>query len=242
MKIFVFVLLFVASNVHALEDWDFGITFSQMHKRYEEPGVMTERGRLPGYQFDVKYKGLEIIHLFFQYSQWAGHLEYDGATFAGTPLKQTTDDYVREYRALFYLNGPIFSPYLGYGQRYWRNDLVISYVRDTTYFYFPIGIEAKWLFFFFGAEYKSFLGGENKSFMSDTGGGRRDVKMDQENGRGYHLEAGVLIPIAMITTKVTLKYEKWNIEDSKTANDGVDTLVEPKNNSTLMSLNIGLIF
>jgi hypothetical protein len=240
MKNFFFLFLFI-TYAHAFENWDFGVTYSQIQKRYEEPGIMKERGRLPGYQFDVKYKGLEILHLFFQYSEWKGHLEYDGSTFAGTPIKQTTNDYVREYRALVFLNSPIFSPYMGYGQRYWRNDLVISYVRDTTYYYFPIGIEAKWLYLFFAAEYKSFLGGVNKSFMSDTSSSRSDVEMDQENGRGYHLEGGVLIPFQLVKVKVTLKYEKWNIEDSETSNDGVDTLIEPKNNTSLISLNIGLI-
>ncbi len=203
---------------------------------------MNEKGKLQGIGIDIRYDFSDELKLTGQGKFLSGELEYDGATFDGVPIKQTTKDKLREYRAILSYTVDSFTPYAGYGQRYWENDLVISYLRETTYHYIPLGLTYTFSPFYLTYERRIFLQGVNKSHMSDVDPSRQDVTLKQESGKGYLLEAGFFTAIAALDFKISLSYEYWKIEDSKTDNDGVDTLIEPHNQTNSLILSAGLFF
>lgn len=216
-----------------------GLTYNQMN--YEEPGVMTEKGGNGGVQGEFFYGIGSNVNLSIFAGYWDGRLFYEGSTFSGTPVQTITRDYVADTR--LYVN-TTFSPFqisIGYGRRFWYNDLVISYRRRTEYKFIPIIVKYMSGSIYYSLEYDVWAGGINKSHMSDTGGGRTDVEMKQNTGTGFGAELGWVFGSAPATT-VFLKVHKWDVADSETSFDGVDNLVEPKNNTLTTTLGIGLVF
>ncbi|OQW49863.1 MAG: hypothetical protein A4S09_11485 [Proteobacteria bacterium SG_bin7] len=216
-----------------------GLTYSQMN--YEEPGAMTEKGGNGGVQGEFFY-GLGAswnVSVFGGY--WDGRLFYDGATFSGTPVQTITRDYIADAR--LYLNAN-FSPFqisIGYGRRFWYNDMVISYRRRTEYNFVPIILKYTSGSIYYRVEYDIWAGGLNRSHMSDTGGGRTDVEFKQNSGTGFGGEVGWMFG-SNPATIIFLNLHRWDVEASETGFDGVDLLVEPKNNTQTITLGIGLGF
>ncbi|MBC86026.1 MAG: hypothetical protein CL677_02515 [Bdellovibrionaceae bacterium] len=229
-----------STNHQALPYWlGVGLIYNQMD--YEEPDVMTEKGANGGLHLDVGYLLLPNISVNLDAKYWDGRLKYDGATFGGTPVKTQTADILSDNRIYFNYSGATTTFSVGYGQRYWYNDLIISYRRKTTYNFVPLKGTLRSGSFYYSFEYNLWLGGVNKSFMSDTGGGRNDVTMDLDSGSGMALEWGYVhgaTPVA----RAFLRIEKWDVDDSETAFDGVDNLVEPKNNTLTIMIGSGLIW
>jgi hypothetical protein len=219
-----------------------GVSYVHSYVDYKEPGVMTEEGLLKGVGADLLWRFNDVISLNLQGKFLSGELEYTGETFSGTPLKQTTEDIIREYRGLFQFKLNNFVPYAGYGYRYWKNDLVISYVRETTYYYLPIGLRYVWRPFYLSFEHREFLNGVNVSHMSDVDPSRNNVTLNQDKGRGYLIEAGLLARIKAFDFKFSVAYERWEIDDSDTASDGVDTLVEPHNSTNALTFSLGMFY
>jgi len=231
-----------SSSIWAGENVTIGASYVHSQVDYKEPGLMTEKGPLNGVAIDLKISPWEHAQLRGQAKYLVGNLEYDGSTFSGTPVKVTTDDNITEYRLVAGLTFEDFTPYVGYGYRFWRNDLVISYVRDTTYNYLPMGVRYDGKYFFAGAEYRRWLSGRNTSYLSDVGGGRHDVSFRQKNGKGYAYEAGFAFGLEPVDIKISVLYETWDVDRSTTANDGVDNLVEPKNRTRATSFNVGIFY
>lgn len=246
MRFFLFLVIlgnFLSSLSFGSSRKFFGeVSYWHSYVDYKEPGLMSEKGLLTGISGDVLYKFNNQFIFNFQGKFLVGNLEYDGATFDGDPVKQTTKDLIQESRALALIKLGNYVPYIGYGHRYWRNNLVISYVRETSYNYIPIGLKYNLKPFYVGYELKHFLYGINKSSMSDVSPLRSDVTMRQNSGRGYALEAGMMMEFKYFDTKLTLQYERWEIEDSETSNDGVDILIEPHNSTNVLSVVLGLFF
>jgi hypothetical protein len=237
-----FILFSLAKMAWANKPWGLGASFIHSQVNYKEPGVMSEKGALQGYSLEG-YLAPSHWLVFQAQGKWLnGNLEYDGSTFSGTPVSQTTEDKITEYRALMMLKFDRLGLYTGWGQRYWLNDLVISYRRETTYQYMPIGFRYVWRPFYVNYETRHFLGGVNKSYMGDIGGGRHDVTMEQKSGKGYSVEAGWLMRISTFDLKFSFAYEYWGIDDSETSFDGVDTLVEPHNSTNSYIFSAGLYF
>lgn len=238
----IFGIFCFTSPALADKPWGLGASFIHSQVNYKEPSVMSEKGALQGYSLEA-YLAPSHWLVFQAQGKWLdGNLEYDGSTFSGTPVSQTTKDKITEYRGLMMLKMGRFAPYTGWGQRYWLNDLVISYRRETTYQYIPIGFRYVWRPFYLSYESRHFLGGVNKSYMGDIGGGRHDVTMKQKSGKGYSIEAGYLARISTFDLKFSFAYEFWGIDDSETSFDGVDTLVEPHNSTNAYTFSAGIYF
>ncbi len=243
-KFILYLLLTLYSSVvfSKAGDFFFGASYIYSQVHYKEPNVMDEKGHLSGIGIDLRYDFSDLLYTNLQAKFQAGNLEYDGATFDGEPIKQTTDDLTTDLRALVYLNLGKLAPYSGYGYRFWRNDLVISYIRETTYHYMPLGFRYLWHNLYFAYEKRIFLKGVNKSYMSDVDPNRNDVTLKQNSGSGYALEAGHIGKFFNLGYKISLMYDHWSIADSKTASDGVDTLIEPHNSTNTISLSAGLFY
>ena len=209
---------------------------------YEEPGVMTEDGIIGGVRAEFGYGLGESLSVSLGGSYYDGSLYYDGSTFGGTPVNTRTTDYFRTLEAkINYIAAPSFVVSVGYAERTWYNDLIISYRRLTEYEYVPLYLTYFTGPYYFQFEYDHWLEGLNTSFMSDVGGGRQDIMMKQNDGGGIGLEVGRIISASPISARIYLKYHKWDVDASETAFDGVQTLVEPENNTQTITLGIGVM-
>tara|TARA_B100001248_G_scaffold262731_2_gene261844 strand:+ start:14384 stop:15127 length:744 start_codon:yes stop_codon:yes gene_type:complete len=208
---------------------------------YEEPGVMTEEGTNGGVELESGILISPNISFSLYGSYWDGRLQYDGSTFGGTPVQVMTGDYLYHLKAKlhFVFGNTVLST--GYAQRFWHNDLIVSYRRETEYQYIPLKLTVYSGRFYYSFEYDHWLEGLNTSYMSDTGGGRRDVELKQNDGKGMGLEIGWIIP-ASVQTKVYLRAHQWKVDASESAFDGVDNLVEPENETLSLRLGMGIIF
>lgn len=215
------------------------LIYSQTY--YTEPGAMKETGGNGGLRIEVGYHLLENLSLSLNETYWDGRLQYDGQTFGGTPVQTQTSDYTINTQILLHWDINLFQLSIGYGRRYWYDNLIISYRRRTEYNYIPI----KFTYFigpyYYQFEYDQWLNGKNKSHMSDVDPSSHDIEVKQNSGVGLGLEFGWLIGSAPINT-VFLQIHRWDIDASEIANDGTQDLVEPKNNTLSITLGLGMIF
>lgn len=209
---------------------------------YKEPGVMKESGRFPGVRGEAKLNLFESIGFSAGGSYLDGHLFYEGATFGGTPVTQTTRDYVRDLRYLAHLRYEGSYLKFGYAERLWHNDLIISYVRVTKYNYYPIIIGSQMGPFYTQAEYRIWSKGKNISTMSRVNASAHDVEFTQDKGEGYALEVGATYPFGDFQARVFLAYDHWSVKASDVQNDGTQNLIEPENNTTTCIFGMGLSF
>lgn len=210
--------------------------------KYREPGAMSERGALPGVRGEAGLNLTSWLSLGIGGQYASGNLKYNGATFNGTPVKTLTID--RNWQGSAKLHF-LFSPFVlsvGQARRYVYNDLMISYRREQIYNYMPITLMYMPAPFYFILEHRDFLDGKNRSHMGDLGGGRNDVTFKQKKGKGSAAEIGYVVPSSPMQTRLSVRYERWDIDASDVQNDGVQDLVEPKNYTEEIIFGIGVIF
>lgn len=209
--------------------------------KYKEPGVMSEHGRLAGIrgEFGLNLFGGFGVSIGGEYQD--GNLDYDGSTFGGTPVKVITNDYIRQTQALAHIAyGPAVLA-VGMAERYWYDDLVISYRRRTRYNYIPVFLTYRAAQTYIRVEHDIWQKGWNKSHMSDVNPAAQDVEFKLGTGSGMGIELGYVFP-AMIRTRIFVSYHKWEIKESDVQSDGTQNLIEPKNNTTEIKAGIGLVF
>jgi hypothetical protein len=242
-----FTLIFLLfSGLSAEAQWQsrrwLHVDYTYSDITYKEPGLMTETGRYAGIRGELGVNLLDYVAFSAGGSYMDGHMDYDGSTFDGTPIKVITNDYIRDTRLLAHV---VYTPFvLSYGvaQRYWYNDMVISYRRRTRYDYQPLMLTYYQEGFYVRYEHALWGKGWNKSHMSDTGGGRQDVEFELGKGTGMGFEIGVLLPTPAFATHLFASYHKWTVKESNVQNDGVDSLVEPNNNTTTIQIGLGVAF
>jgi hypothetical protein len=238
-------ILFATSLAHAQHAgqsiW-LNVDYTYTDLTYKEPS-MSEKGRLAGVRGDL---GIGLFDNFGvsvggQYQD--GNLNYDGATFTGTPVKQVTKDYLREtYMLGNFMMGPVTISG-GVGQREWFNDLVVSYRRREIYNYYPISMTVFRDSLYFKVENIIWKSGKNKSYMHDVSAAEKDVEFSQGSGSMYGAEIGYLIPNAdHFSSRVFIAYRRWDVDASDTQNDNVYNLQEPKNNTVTLQLGLGVSF
>lgn len=179
--------------------------------KYEEPGVMEEKGMFYGVAaaYTYRYWAPASPEEPVPDDKWmsrgevrfaCGQVDYDGETMGGTPMSlHNIDDYTLEFRLLL---GPDFPKetsmdtlYAGIGYRYLNDDSSFDsrgYERESNYLYIPVGIKTisdlknGWSF---GAtaEFDLFLWGEQNSHLSDVG----FVDIENEQDSGYGLRGSV---------------------------------------------------
>ena len=220
--------------------WNFDYTYSDLS--YKEDN-MSEHGQFAGVRGDIGVGLFDNFGLSVGGEYQDGNLNYDGATFTGTPVKQVTKDYIRDTRALLhFMFGPV-TVSGGLAQREWYDDLVISYRRRTTYDYYPVIISIVRDGIYFRVENDFWKSGRNKSYMHDVNVAEQDVELKQSSGNGFGVEIGYSIPTALkFATRIYISYHKWDVGDSDVVNDGVFNLQEPRNNTVVLQGGIGLSF
>jgi len=232
--------------------WDIG---PEMYSfKYEEPGIMEEKGIFYGVRLGYtirdwlpaspKKSQSDGGTMFRMEGRLAkGLVDYDGETLDGTPVKANNiDDFAFEGRLL--LGGDILSGdtlntlYGGIGYRYLNDDSSIyagGYERESNYLYVPLGYQFDsshqigWSFGF-GAEFDFFIAGIQRSHLSNAG--LYDIDNRQNSGYGYrasirfqHKSKGAIFVIEPF-------FRYWNIEESEIEYAGYDYYgLEPANNT-----------
>jgi hypothetical protein len=177
-----------------------------------------------------------------------GWLDYESGN---TGTSSNVPDWTAEVRVVAgkdFLFGErtALSPYIGLGYRYLFNDLQgysttghVGYRRYSQYWYIPIGLTMRmragdqWVFAP-TVEYDAFVGGKQKSMLSDVAPGAPDLTNDQERGRGYRVS--LMVEGRRWSFGPWLHY--WKIKDSEVVFLGFDSMGRPvgglePDNSTL---------
>lgn len=198
---------------------ELGAQVSQYH--YEEPGLMKLTGVRGG--LVAAYTFTAANAMFFRID---GRGSYGSLKYQGSGTSDGVPDTLFEVRGVagmdFHSESIVFSPYVGLGYRYLFDDLrgysstgAAGYRRYSNYLYAPLGETLRfgagggWVFALTG-EFDFFLGGKQKSMLSDAGVGLNDVTNTQKSGYGYRIY--VMLEKDHLAVGPWLHY--WHISDS----------------------------
>jgi hypothetical protein len=227
--------------------------------KYEEPGLMEEKGMMYGIVGSYAYHNDLMLKVEGRFSY--GKVDYEGATWGGTPVSANNiGDYLFDFRGLIgydfaVLNATALTPYIGFGYRYLNSNSHKDpgfYERKSNYIYIPIGVEAVtnlnngWSW---GAaiEYDFFLWGKQKSYLSDLLPGFNDVENRQNKGYGLRGSINFVKKGEKVGFIIEPFIRYWNIKESKHSaltfyGTYVTDVWEPNNESTEIGCNLGVRF
>lgn len=219
----------------------FNVDYTYTDFTHKQPGIMTESGSLAGVRGEFGFYLFSNFGLSAGGEYQDGNLDYDGATFGGTQIKQTTKDYFRRTEILGHLAYGGFILSAGVAERYWYDDLVVSYRRRTRYNYNPIYLTYRMQRFYVRYEQDLWKKGWNKSHMHDVNTSATDVEFTLGKGTGYGAEIGLFLP-GLLSTRVFVAYHKWSVKESDSQSDGTQILTEPESHTTEVKAGLGLAF
>ena len=235
------------------------------YSKYREPGLMKETGMF--YGLTVGFTSRYWVPASPEEEPWEskwmaraegrfayGRVDYDGATWGGTPLTiNDIDDFVWEIRLLM---GPDFpgattmlTPFGGIAYRYLNDNSsshVSGYERESNYLYVPLGLEMitqlddGWSY---GAavEFDLFLWGKQTSHLSDVGAS--DVSNRQEKGYGVRASVKLQKKTNRIDFIIEPFIRYWNIADSEIETvSGLGAVLEPENQTVEAGIRLILAF
>ncbi|MEE9542914.1 MAG: hypothetical protein V3V95_03940 [Thermodesulfobacteriota bacterium] len=199
-----------------------GVEPHNSYIKYVEPGVMDEEGFMFGVGATYTYHNSVMFKSEARFG--FGLVHYDGT---GT---KDNYDYMVELRNLFgydfIARKTTVTPFIGVGYRYLVDDFrgttstdAWGYIRESNYYYSPIGIEALtnmnalWSVALL-LEYDYFWQGTQKSHFSDGGTGWGDISNDQEDGYGVRGSIKLHKKGAGVNYEIESYYIYWDIEDS----------------------------
>ena len=148
------------------------------------------------------------------------------------------------------------TPFIGLGYRYLKDDMAgkitstgaKGYLRESNYYYSPIGIEAVHVFdkgWSAGVilEYDYFWKGRQKTYLSNVLAGLNDIENDQNGGYGWRGSIIIKKQSDRVFYAIEPFIRYWNIDKSEVQNltfrgAVIGTAWEPKNEST----EIGVMF
>jgi hypothetical protein len=228
---------------------------------YHEKGVTID-GPLYGVYGAYTYHGGNGLMASASLALSYGELDYDGRTWGGSAADTNTRDRLVDLRLLAGFDWTVredvaVTPLLGLGYWYWNDDIRGSggYERETTYWYFPMGVQTVGPVFEtwqwgLRLEYDLLLGGTVRSHLSDAVSGLNDPKVDLEFGDGYGLRCSVWVA-GEVKEGLALRLEPfliyWNIDESDTAKlklngSTVGHVYEPGNDTTACGLRLTVAF
>ncbi len=245
----------------ALPKTEWEISPEIYHFKYEEPGIMENKGVMYG------LRGSLVSHRWWMFkiegSYATGKVDY---TSNGSGSVDNLDDYTYEGR---FLGGPDFkfkdgkialTPFFGAAYRYLNDDSAgrvtstghRGYERESKYWYGPLGaelmIEARggWSFGASG-EYDIFWSGEQTSHLSGAVASLNDVKNSQDSGYGARFSLKAVKKGENFDILIEPFFRWWKIDESDLANvTYAGVLVgygyEPNNKTTEIGAKVGILF
>ncbi|MBU3943001.1 hypothetical protein KKA24_03395 [Patescibacteria group bacterium] len=249
-----------------LKTHDFGIAFEVYEFDYEEePDLMGENGTIFGiageYTFRDWIKNSSCLDMMFRAEARCafGKVDYDGAYQDGTPFSYSgIDDTTFEIRGLagldrFILDDKVLATaYIGLGFRQLDDNAGVmdgGYDRQSQYLYFPIGCEFvlqsqnNWLCTL-NAEYNHLINGRQTSELSALDiSGLGDVKNKQKHGNGFRGSARFDYKVDGKKKFFIEPYVRlWRVGDSEVETSGIYAIMEPKNTTREIGVNVGIPF
>ena len=233
---------------------EIGITFSAY--RYEEPEVMSSKGKKIGLDFAATQLLSNARFFRVEFRQAFGMVDYSSYE---TGSAEGQPDWYMEARALigqdWIVDNAVFAPYAGLGYRYLFNDArgISStgnwgYRRESNYIYMPIGImhrsspdgRTRWIS---TLEYDQLLVGVQISRLSDGGQGHGDLTNRQT--RGYGVKMSLMVEKDKWAMGPYAHY--WNISQSAIVTvyrNGmpISSGWEPKNSTTEFGFKVSQKF
>ena len=233
--------------------WEIGPEISYIE--YREPDIMSEKGLMYGIDAAYSYHNGVMIKV-------AGRFSYGQVDYQNSVTFNNIDDIIFEIRTLggydFKLSKSLtMTPFIGLGYRYLRDDMAgrtspagseKGYLRESNYYYSPIGIEAVNVFdngWSAGAiiEYDYFWKGTQKSNFSTAVAGYNDVENDQNSGYGLRGSIMIKKQTARLFFAIEPFIRYWNIDQSEIQNlTDYETVLEPKNESTEIGVKFTIGF
>jgi hypothetical protein len=187
-----------------------------------------------------------------------GSLDYDGATWGGTPLTSSGVSRLTNARLLtgwdLNLGSWALTPYAGLGWRYWydRQDGSGFYTRETTYTYLPLGAEVNldlgdaWRLRL-QAEVEVLLWGRNRSRLSEADSALGDAELDLRQGLGWLVSVGVTREMGLFALRLEPFFWYWDVKRSDSQplywhNLRLGSVYEPDSTSATWGLRVTVEF
>ena len=240
----------------ARHTWEIGPEIS--HIEYKEPGVMSQTGTMYGIDAAYTYHNGVMIKV-------AGRYSYGKVDYQNSGTLNNIDDIIFEIRGLAgydfrALSTVTITPFIGLGYRYLKDDMAgritstgaKGYLRESNYYYSPIGIEAVNVFdkgWSAGVilEYDYFWKGMQKSYLSNAVAGYNDIENDQKSGYGCRGSIIIKKQSDRVFYVIEPFIRYWNIDKSEIQNltkygTVIGTAWEPKNESTEIGVKLVIGF
>jgi hypothetical protein len=208
---------------------------------YDEPGYMDLKAVKVGVDYAMTRTFPGTWPRNSETSFFTGELRFANGDAKYTNTTGTTgdglSDWYWEARALFGvdidMNGYVLAPFMGVGYRYLYNDLRAlsnGYRRESRYVSIPIGVTLRTRFsdqsqLHTTVEYVHLVNGRQDALLSDIGGSRQDVTLNQKNGNGLRLKIIQQFP----TWSIGPTFTYWSLAASDVG--GTPAVFEPKNNT-----------
>ena len=243
--------------------WKFGASIETASFDYQEPGVMSVKGRLNGIAAQALYKGESNFWFLGNFNYLTGNTIYDGRYMSGEPTtsndKYTLGEISTKALVLTDLSVRMdTSLYLGLGSRITddNNDASPSdYFRRHLYNYYSWGVyintphsetsASMWTIGF-----DTMINGTTESRLTDVDPSFADFTMRFTGGSAVSIDYQYRTELNLGTNLSTLLlgvgYKKWTLKQSEIATVEIDgdtyEFVEPKNTTTTVALKAGLQF
>lgn len=248
--------------------------FSNYH--YDEPDVMKQKGFMnwvggeyiyrPGPEDDLYSNYINTYMADINY-RWGSDLVYAARGSQEGSVMSPVKDYVLEMRGKigreYTLDQFDVLVYSGFGYRY-MNDMnkpqtsnqgYLSYGREATYYYLPIGVELftridRGLEYTLKGEYDWFLYGQTISHSSDMdwagGGPSEDTTHNQHKGYGFKGSLEIAKKSESFDFVIEPFVEYWNISGSDVSNSlqlgSYVDIYEPPNYTIESGVKLGVQF
>ena len=149
----------------------------------------------------------------------------------------------------------IVTPFIGVAYRFLQDDSEneltstnsIGYLRESNYFYSPIGIRidiplADSWHLKPAFEYDLFWSGEQNSYLGYLAG-YEDISNDQNDGYGYQVSLALSKQDRKIGYHLRVFYRYWDIEQSEVTRDSYGrSWIEPDNETSEIGANLSILF
>ncbi len=233
--------------------------------KYEEPGLMEEKGifrggafaytyrewvpKSPGQSLSSDKKRMARLEGRFAF----GEVDYDGALMNGTPYTiDGIDDFAVEGRFLcgadWLGSNTLNTLYMGLGYRYLNDDPSfdpVFYERESNYYYIPIGYEidtnlrAGWSLAG-RVEFDYLLWGMQESHFSDVAPSLPDFENDQDSGYGYRASVKLQYKSTNVNFAIEPFFRYWDIDKSEVVYPYA--VWEPENKTTEFGIQLIWMF
>ncbi len=231
------------------------VGFQSYYHEYKEPGLMKNEGFFYGVSYSFAYEDTVLLQL-------NGLLSYGQVDYSSTSTGEADDidDICAENRvvvgySIFDDKKTKVTPFVGIAYRFLQDDSNskltttnnIGYLRESNYYYSPIGFRIKVLFDNGWSltpefEYDYFWEGRQESYLGYLAG-YEDVTNDQEDGYGYRASLTLAKKTAQVGSSVQIFYRYWDIDNSKITVDSFGSAwIEPKNETVEFGFNVSILF